>query len=124
MTTCTLAEVRAAIAADITAATGLRCSPYLKDQATPPDSMIDIEGPERITFTDQGAHAYTATLLYIDQRVSEKAAQERCDELRDPFHTRSLAQAINNGENANALTGFSYGTVLQPGLLTPVRLGA
>lgn len=121
--TCTLAEVRAALAKDVTDTTELRCSPYLKDQANVPEAMLDLEGPEQITMSADGAQSYTAVLLYIDARTSERAAQQRVDELRDPFHERSLKRAIDDGPTLDALTGFSYASVGAPGPLTPVTIG-
>lgn len=121
--TATLKDVREALAADVTATTGLRCIPYLEDQANPPVAMIDVEGPEQVTLSDAGAQTYTFTLLYIDQRTSERSAQKRCDELRDPFHARSLKRAIDDSTALDALTGLQYPNVGRPGLLTPVRIG-
>lgn len=121
--TATLEEVREALAADITSITGLRCSPYLMDQANPPMGMLDIEGPEQVTFSTAGAQRYTFTLLVFDQRASEKAAQQRVDELRDPFHERSLKRAIDDGSSLNALSGLDYPNVGAPTALTPVQVG-
>lgn len=122
--TATLADVRTAMAEDITSSTGLRTSPYLMDQANPPMGMLDVEGPDRVTFSDDGAVTYQFVLLYIDQRVSEKSAQQRCDELRDPFHDRSLRAALENGSALAALAGVDYGLVGHPSALTPVQIGA
>lgn len=121
--TATIAEVREAMAADLTQGCDLRCSPYLQDQANPPIGMLDVEGPDRVTFSDAGACTYQFVLLYIDQRTSERGAQQRCDELRDPFHSRSLRAALENGTQLAALPGVDYGTVGHPTPLTPVRIG-
>lgn len=122
--TATLEAVREAMAEDISAIPGLRVDPYLRDQANPPCAMLDVEGPTQVTFSTAGAVTYTFTLLYIDQRVSEVHAQKRCDELRDPFHARSLKRALEDGTHLAALTGVDYSLSTTPGLLIPVTIGA
>lgn len=117
----TLAEVRAAIATAVETA-GLRCKPYLSPTVTPVEGQINVAGPEQITFSADGAQQYTASIVVYDQFTDERSAQQRFDELRDPFHARSIKRAVDDNSALLALDGVSFANVGAGGDVEPVTI--
>jgi hypothetical protein len=106
--TATLADVREAMADAVNGIEGLRCTPYMEDVVNPLQAMIDVEGPTQVSFSTAGAVEYLFTVLVFGQRTSAKATQKHFDELRDPFHSRSLARTLEADTALNALAGVDY----------------
>lgn len=121
--TATLADVREAIAADLNELSGLRATAYLTPQINPPQAMVDVEGPTQVTFSTAGAVEYTVTIAVFDQFTSERASQERFDNLRDPHHANSLKRKIEDSTRLAALDGVDYGEVGPSSPAQPVQVG-
>ena len=122
--TTTLADVREALANALAGIEGLRAYEYLTDQVNPLQAMIDVEGPTQVTFSTAGAQEYTFTIIVAGQRVSERATQKAFDELRDPFHARSVKRAIEDDTGLAALPGMDYGQVGPAGRTEAAQVGA
>jgi phosphoglycolate phosphatase-like HAD superfamily hydrolase len=122
--TASLGDVRDAIADAVSGIEGLRCSPYMEDVVNPLAAMVDVEGPTQVTFGTAGAVEYLFTVLVFGQRVSAKATQKHFDELRDPFHSRSLARTLEADTALNALAGVDYALGLAANRTTNVTVGA
>lgn len=122
--TATISDVRSAMADAVSSIEGLRCSPYLTDQVNPLGAMIDVEGPTQVSFSTAGAVEYLFTVMVFGQRSSERATQKHFDELRDPFHARSVARTIEADTALNALAGVDYSLGMPPTRATQVTVGA
>jgi len=109
--TATLDDIREAIAADLNEISDLRADAYLTPTINPPHAMIDIAGPTQVTFSAAGAVEYTFTVAIFDTFAAERSSQKRFDQLRDPFHARSVKRKIEDSARLAALDGIDYGEV-------------
>lgn len=95
----TLADVREAMAAAITAGCGLRMRPYASDNITAPEGHIDLaEFDPRMVF-DRETATYPFRVRVFVKRPAERSAQVRLDELREVHGPTSLRAAVENDEN-------------------------
>ena len=121
--TASLADVREAMSDAVNTIEGLRCSPYLTDQINPLGAMIDVEGPTQVSFSTAGAVEYLFTVMVFGQRTSERATQKHFDELRDPFHSRSVARTLEADADLNGLAGVDYSLGLPPTRAQSIQVG-
>lgn len=83
----------------------LRADTYLTDQVNPPNAFFDFEVNAQLTYA-QGPNACLLHVNVIDARDSERAAQVRLDELRDPTNAHSLRVVLENGANWDSTVDY------------------
>jgi hypothetical protein len=91
-----MSELRAGLANRLATITGLRTSPTLPDQPTPPQAVVY---PERVTYDTafgRGSDDYTFVVLVIVGRVAERAAQTSLDAYCNSSGATSIKAAIES----------------------------
>jgi hypothetical protein len=91
-----VSELRAGIATNLAAISGLRTSAFVPDNPTPP---IAVVVPQRIEYDaamGRGMDTYTFDVLVIAQRMSERTAQSLLDGYCNPTGPSSVKTAIQS----------------------------
>lgn len=104
-----LEAIQDAMALAIDSVEGLRCveGGYMRDQVNPPEAFIDFEIPEYDATFGAEKHDVVFTVMVFDQRSSERTAQKRLRDWRDPTSEQSLKTAIEGNEGLNAVCDFA-----------------
>lgn len=98
MTTPTIADVRTSLAKAITIGTGLRSIPYLASTIAHPCAHINPSPYDPRMVLGKSKAQYDFVVTVFVGATSDRGAQVRCDELREPSGTGSLVAAIEDGD--------------------------
>lgn len=94
----TIAQARTSLAGAISSGAGLRSIPYLSSSIAHPCAHINPGpyDPRMVLGKSKAQYEFTVTVFV--GTASDRAAQKRCDALREPSGVGSLVAAIEDGD--------------------------
>lgn len=105
MTTTTITGLRAGIAQNLSAISGLRTAATVPDLPNPPIAVVLPTGITYDSAFARGCDEYTFTVIVIVGRVDERTAQGRLDAYCNPSGTSSIKTAL---ESDKTLGGYAF----------------
>lgn len=106
----TLSSVRSALAAALrtcqASGFGLRATPYIVEQISPPQAMFDFSIDPHVTFGSDVATYLFVVTVFCDRSASE-ASQKFLDDLRDPQNSTGVKQIIEGSSSLHAVVQYA-----------------
>ncbi len=103
----TINEARIALAAAVTAGTGLRCSPYTLDKITTPSAQIDRSGFDPRMVFGNTKSVYRVRIRVYTNRNPEIDAQKALDAYSAMTGDQSITAAVADEANWNGEVDYA-----------------
>jgi hypothetical protein len=100
-----LLKIRQGLANNLLTITGLRSSPELIDNPTPPVALVNLESVDYDNAMQNGLTIYTFSITLIVGRAAERTMQRKLDAYLQPTGTQSVKAGV---ESDRTLAGECY----------------
>lgn len=98
-----IADIRAGLATNLATISGLRTSPELIDNPTPPVALINLDTIDYDLAMKQGLTQYNFTITVIVGRAAEREQQRKLDLYCQPTGSYSVKSAVESNRTLSGV---------------------